>query len=753
MRQKTEKKIVYAKDAQSTVLGFVIIMGILLSATTVYLSIQIPERTRYYEFEHESNVLQDFAELSATIDMTMLSEDPITSSTFVIGMAPERILLVGILASGGTLRFQPDHETFECIAGLPDATEISGGGSWNSTSSHFPYYDSFHVDTSSEDGAKLQLAMKEDRIYDSGGIESISGEFRFNNFTVTNGTTLTTRWLTIHAINITLGRNSSIIADGGGLFGGKYEEDGKGEGGGYSPGGGHHSAGGGGAGHNGIGGQGGASRYGTGGEGGSAYGDATNLSADFGSGGAGGACGHPLPPGSYVGGKGGEGGGSILLDAPTINIFGNLSANGEDGRPGPGSNAPDSAGGGGGGGGGGTILFKGGNISIYGYLSAKGGNGGRGGTAWDYYYPISENNGAGGGGGAGGRIKIFYGINLSTLGDLVTHINVSGGAGGKDGDGGDGDNTGEQPGAPGDDGSIYSASINYTESIPHYSAGHLISNVTDILGQGHIGFDVGSEMVRHGTITWDETTPSGTDIALKVRTSLDANMSDALPWEDCPEVTNGQDISDLPSVSDGHRYIQWRAEFLTWDSSRTTVLHSVNLSYEYGIPTLINASGSIEFGSQYLYLPNSNLIYEHGAIIKNQSVGEFMLFSPSIQLSQDDDGNTALKISSVNLTGNESSVSGSLSSSVNAYYQSSALQTGGLNFHNITFAITTQHSTAWKKWFNETCKEAGLEYGTDAGDYHMNETGDIVHVIYYGNESNPVNLWLKSSKAEIEILK
>jgi len=230
-------------------------------------------------------------------------------------------------------------------------------------------------------------------------------------------------------------------------------------------------------------------------------------------------------------------------------------------------------------------------------------------------------------------------------------------------------------------------------------------------------------------------------------------MNDAINWDDCPAVTNETDISDVPSVSDGHRYIQWQADLYTFERSRTPILHFVNLSYEYGIPTLMNASGNIEFNSKYLYLPNCNLIYEHSAIIKNQSAGEFMLFSPAIAISQGEEGNTAIKISSVNLTGNESSVSGSFSSAINAYYQNSALQTGGLNFNNITLAITTQHLTAWKKWFNETCEEAGLEYGTDAGDYYLNETGNTVNVIFYGNESKPVNVWLKQSEVGIENLK
>jgi hypothetical protein len=770
-----------ANDAQSATVGFVIIMGIMLSATAVYFSIQIPERTKDFEFEHQSEVLQDFAELSAAIDMAIVSEDPTAFSSSAIGMAPERVQLVGLFATGGTLRFQPGNETFACIASVPNATAMSGNDSWNSTAASFPDYDTYRVETS-PDGARLALEKKESRTYDSGDSVYLDGEYWFHNFSVSNGTTLNTHWLTVHASTITIGPNSAIVGDGGGLSGGKliyespYSDPGKGKGGGVIPAcriSGDNcfcGAGGGGAGHNSTGGKGGpawtsSSKKYSGGEGGGSYGNATSSELiDCGSGGAMGACGQPVRIGgnSYVfeGGFGGDGGGVIHLHAQTINVSGTVSVNGEDGRYSKDEDrAWDSAGGGGGGGSGGTILLMGNHLILQGNLSACGGKGANGALACDHPPTgVFDSNGGGGGGGAGGRIKIFYGSNLSAPGGLATHTNVSGGSGGK---GGVGKSPGcAQPktpkagedGDPGIAGSVYSNSSSFIEFIPHHPSGYLVSNVTAL--RGHIGFNASNtSMIRYGTVTWTETTPSGTNIALKVRTSMNANMSDALPWESCPEVTKGQDISDLPSVSDGHQYIQWRAELITLDRSRSPTLHAVNLSYDYGIPVLMNASGNIQFGSQYLYQPDSNLIYEHGGTIKNQSEGEFMLFPPPIIIARDGDGNTRLNIATIGLTGNESSVSGVFSSTLNAYYQSSAVQTGGLNFHNITLSLVTEHPAAWQKWFNKTCAAAGLAYGTDAGEYMIAGDGRPLQITFYGNESRPVNVWLKYSTAEVELQK
>ena len=795
------------EKAQAIALGFVIITGILLTGAIIFISTELPKQTKVLEAEHAAKVPQDFAELGSAIDDVALSGDETASATCAIGLTSKSVPFVGVQASGGTLTFDNSSERFECIASSPGEAIVNGSGYWNCT--NFTTCDAkLHIDDTYLDVcAKLQLETGGDKIFNSSEDEYLSGEYWFNNFVVTNNTTLYTSWLTIHAKNITVSQNSSINANGSGMAGGKtvdwpiLSDSGKGEGGGVIPSCRHPKlstdykycycgAGGGGAGHYSAGGTGGNSFVGygskyycpmcakdekSGGQGGPAYENVTNTSTDMNTtaSGSGGACAawgqiaciveddeYYL----YEGGAGGDGGGIIHLDAPTINIMGNVSVDGEKGHK---SNdedrAEDSAGGGGGGGSGGTIMLKGGTINISGYVSAKGGDGAEGAKACDTVFDDDtyDSNGGGGGGGSGGVIKIFYGINLSTPDELTNHTNVSGGAGGLGGVGnGSYCNDTHYPTTPapggngtaGGPGHVHNESYpDYVESVPHYRTGWLVSNIKDI---GNLtGND--TAMVSYKKLTWTATKPSGTHIYMKVRTSADENMSGAMPWEDCPYAAYGTNIADLASVSNGHRYIQWRAELSTIETSRTPILHSVNVSYEYGRPVIADCRGSIEFETHYFSLPNYKLVYEHGAILKKQNDSELMWSAPPISISKY--GNTtALHIRAVNLTGDSGTAGGVFSTAVKVSYKCSDLVTGGLDFNNISLNFTTAYPTAWCNWFNKTCKAAGLSYGNKSGNYTINVTEQgaaaEVSIVFYGDRSRPVNLWLKETEVECSIM-
>ena len=351
------------------------------------------------------------------------------------------------------------------------------------------------------------------------------------------------------------------------------------------------------------------------------------------------------------------------------------------------------------------------------------------------------NFGAGGGGGGGGIVEVAYDESLAPDVDAInSSIYVGYGAGGAGSAYGDPGNVGQK--------SVYRAP--FIPAILYHSSGYLVSNMTQ--SQGQIGYDTQHYLVQYGNLTYDASIPLGTDIVVKVRSSMDPNMNDALAWEKCPPIVSGQAFSNLSSVSDGHRYIQWRAELLTFNPSRTPVLHTINISYEYGKqPVLARSSGCVEFNSRYLYHPNFKLIYAHGATIRNQTGGgDFIVFAPPISVSKQ--GNvTALKITDIGLTGGNRTISGGLSSTVHAAYGDAALVTDGLIFYNLTFNVMTKYPTAWKNWFNETCEDAGLSWGTSPGNYYIRDTGPALQLIFYGNESRPSSLWLKKSAAQIEI--
>lgn len=792
MREKSGVNLcnLWFKDekAQSMALGFVIIMGILLTASIILLSTELPKQTKKFEAEHAVKVPQDFAEVGSTIDDVALIGGETASATCAIGLTSKSVPFVGVQASGGTLSFD-NREKFECLAYVPGESFENGGVFWN-CSEFSTCDDKYHVEFPGK-CAKLELDAGEDLIFNSGKDEDLSGEFWVNNFVVTNNTTLSCYWLAIHAKNITVSPNSSINATGLGLAGGNtvggvpWSLPGEGEGRGEIPNctvdytnGCLCGAGGGGAGHYSAGGNGGTSETGwgpycgssctngtvhPGGPGGPVYENVTITSTDMsttasGSGGACAAWGQVSNGYIYEGGAGGDGGGIIHLDAPTISIIGNVSVDGEKGHY---SNdedrSPGSAGGGGGGGSGGTIILKGDTINISGYLSAKGGDGANGAKACDLSSTYTS-NGGGGGGGSGGVIKIFNGTTRSAPGGLANHTNVTGGAGGLGGVG-NGTNCDEthhpEPGGngtAGGDGYVHNESYpGYAESVPHYRTGWLVSKVKDA---GYNATGTNTSMICYDNITWTGiySSASGTGIYMKVRTSTNASMSDAMSWQDCPSVANGAKIADLSSVSNGHRYIQWRADLSTIEKSRTPILQTVNISYNYNRPVIADSTGSLKFETHYFSLPNYKLVYEHGGIIKNQSDSELMLFPPPISIS----GNpTTLNIRAVTLTCDDTSpIGGVFSTAVKASYINSALLAGGLDYNNISLNFTTVYPTAWQRWFSKTCKEAGLVNGTAPGNYYITGTGTSnlpLSIVFYGNETNPVHLWLKESEVGVEV--
>jgi hypothetical protein len=730
------------EQAITETLGALFIIAILLTATTFFYARQLPAWTEEFEYQHAAKVPQDFAELASTVDMALASKDQSSPSSTSIGMIPEGVPLVGIHASGGTIRFVPDQERFECIASALPPTNTSDK-CWNDTST-WDNFDKYHVIVT-ESGARLASEAGGEKEVTQN--ETLSGEYKYDRFIVRNNSILTVPGrLTIYATYIALEAGSQITADGMGWSGGignSPGSDGGGEGGGkggqaekkkeYTGG-----AGGGGGG--------GGGRGGDGGNNSDSGGSAVPLTDYMGSGGGGGGdwkeTGNPT---LSTGGDGGNGGGYLRFDASVIDIHGAISANGSVGEGQQAYAYPGQSyqGGGGGGGSGGWISIAGDSVNVMGKIYAAGGDGG------------NSDKGNGGGGGGGGVINLTYDSAIK-CGEVVvnetfvreTYLDVSNGTGGTNNK----SHNDTYAGMPGDPGKKKVGYWPYVPSIFYYSTGYIVSNMTNVTGQGQVGYNTNSStLICYGNLTYCATLLHDTNIIVKVRTSMCSDMHDAVPWEDCPPVISGQDISDLISVSDGHQYLQWRAELYTFDPRITPELHWVDITYETGKrPVLVTASGKLEYTSQYLYLPNYQLVYTQGGTIKHQAEGGFMLFAPPIVITTADN-RTMLKITSRDLQGPERTMSGKLSATVQATYENATLLKNGLNYADIMLILTTNYPDDWKRWFNDSCRNAGIPYGTDPGEVFINSSGNTLQVIFHGNETKPVNLWLKRSIAEIEL--
>jgi hypothetical protein len=84
--------------------------------------------------------------------------------------------------------------------------------------------------------------------------------------------------------------------------------------------------------------------------------------------------------------------------------------------------------------------------------------------------------------------------------------------------------------------------------------GYLVSSVYDV-GTGNGSSEFGN--------MWWIANLNNQHLKIRVRTDTDSAMVGAFQWYQCDSVENGQDISELSSVDDTERYIQYRIDFWT----------------------------------------------------------------------------------------------------------------------------------------------------------------------------------------------
>jgi len=125
------------ENAVSAVIGFVLIMGILISVSSIYFASQVPELTADYESIHTADVADDLSELKIRIDGI---KGELFERTTRIKMGPDKIPILGMSPSGSNLVFEPEAEKFEVI--VPVGGGSGGSGNWTIPNSGFTdYYD------------------------------------------------------------------------------------------------------------------------------------------------------------------------------------------------------------------------------------------------------------------------------------------------------------------------------------------------------------------------------------------------------------------------------------------------------------------------------------------------------------------------------------------------------------------------------------------------------------------------------------
>ncbi|MGD9962953.1 MAG: hypothetical protein AB7S97_03545 [Thermoplasmata archaeon] len=148
----------------------------------------------------------------------------------------------------------------------------------------------------------------------------------------------------------------------------------------------------------------------------------------------------------------------------------------------------------------------------------------------------------------------------------------------------------------------------------------------------------------------------------------------------------------------------------------------LNVSYDEGGTgyELGNSTGGHSGGFLSLYAPNryyveQRLIYENGAVILNQSDGEFVVTGPQFAVS-DVSGSRVVKLTQVSMLGGNRTIGGTGTKLVNA----EMLYAGTTELRNttgvdLTISIVSVYGTAWENYFNNALNAslADLEYSSD----------------------------------------
>jgi hypothetical protein len=233
------------------------------------------------------------------------------------------------------------------------------------------------------------------------------------------------------------------------------------------------------------------------------------------------------------------------------------------------------------------------------------------------------------------------------------------------------------------------------------------------------------------------------------------DMRHAKEWYDCPEIesqngTNIVSLAGISSVSNGHRYIQFRADLRTWDPNISPTLYNnvtINVSSPAEPITLGNASGTISFTSSYHYHPNLVLSYSNGGVLQSQAEGGFVVNPDRLQQHFEFanlSGRPQAKISLVDLTGANTTFSGPSAAFVRLYRSSSATITNPFYYPNLTITLTSANPTVptvYRRWFRESLSQAGLQEGEDY-EVQVNATTKTVTVTLKGHAEG-VELYLE----------
>jgi len=133
-----------------------------------------------------------------------------------------------------------------------------------------------------------------------------------------------------------------------------------------------------------------------------------------------------------------------------------------------------------------------------------------------------------------------------------------------------------------------------------------------------------------------------------------------------------------------------------------------------------HVGGYLELYSPNRYFVEQKIIYEAGAVILNQSDGEFILAGPQFSVKNVgliSSPNFVIKMTQVSVEGTNKTIGGTGSKGVTAELQFANTVSYQNNFtddsDDLSITITSKHGLAWKNYFSRILETSGLVNNTD----------------------------------------
>jgi len=133
--------------------------------------------------------------------------------------------------------------------------------------------------------------------------------------------------------------------------------------------------------------------------------------------------------------------------------------------------------------------------------------------------------------------------------------------------------------------------------------------------------------------------------------------------------------------------------------------------------------GAFQYSSVNSNYLNVEFIYEGGGIITNQDTGNNMYIKPSYDVDYSSDVDITLDVTNFIETGGKTYTTGNSGIQIQLEY----VQKNSNTISNVnTLAITTEYHSSWNNFFNDSLKNAGLDYGASKHFVIYSDADDLV---------------------------